>query len=194
MNTNRCAISFLALVCCSACSKDTAPRTVKQIGEARIELPALYITEISKREVIAPSGTGDVLLDSESGEMAFRAWHCTNPDCAAKKPAGERPSLFIWRDPFYQVVDGEIAWECVGDRETETIARGGTILPTCPACLTIRDQASESEQQKTQYAQWCTEYVLPKTIQRMKELDQEHQRRIESLDERINRKIGKDSG
>jgi len=154
-----------------------------------MSLPSLYLTE-SGKEVIAPGGQG-VIVDKQSGELAFLAYTCANPDCPGE-PNNGRPYLFIWRDRrWYVKSDGTL-----GAKEVETAEAWEKLLkedgsqpePTCPACLELRKLDSESPEVKQKYRGWVQRYVLPKTKKQLEKLNQEDKRRLEDLERRRNRK------
>ena len=151
-----------------------------------MNVPALFVTQRGQR-VIAPERSGAAVVDPETGEVAFRAWVCTNPSCPGKQTDGD-PLLFIWEDPLFSVgEDGTLQYEEVPNREELIVQRGGFLEPTCPACYEHRNRAGESAEERQQYADWCRIHVLPQSAKRLKELDEEHTRRLESVKRRRTR-------
>jgi hypothetical protein len=187
----KCA-GLLLRACCAffglvwvGCSGDSKPRPLEEIQQEQLSLPALYLTYDDKREVIASGDQGDVIVDKDSGKLAFRAWTCTNPDCPGKKPAGQRPLLFIWHDPLYFVDEsGSVNYDAVPNRAEMIVKRGGHLEPTCPECLKIRDGARETPAVEQQYRDWCQQYVLPTAASRSEELRQEVRARREYIESR----------
>lgn len=179
-------LNFLAAgVAAVGCRGEAKPRALEQIKQEQLSLPALYLTHEGQQEVIAPSDKGDVIVDPSSGKLAFRAWTCNNPDCPGKRPPGQRPYLFIWRDPLYFVNDrGEVDFDPVPNRAEVIVERGCFLEPTCPECLTLRDRAKESPEVARQYVDWCQQYVLPATAKRAEELKLEAQARTEYIKSR----------
>ena len=141
-------------------------------------MPALYLIPGTLREVVA-EGSHSAAVDPESGELAFRALVCGNPECPGLESGGE-PVRFVWIDPLkIAQPDGSVGFKAVEDRTAETIRLGGTLEPQCPACLKTRDLASETPEVQQQYRGYCQEYVLPETERRKQELGQEHYRLIQ---------------
>ena len=145
-------------------------------------LPAVQTarqTAETGKEITAPINKG-VFVDEETGELAFPAYGCQNPDCPGEKKNG-RPFLFIHRDVLIEGVDdqgnaiyGEIP---AGQDSLEFIrSRGGFLNPTCPACFKNRTPGSETEAQKQQYMQWAQPYAPPKTAKQDAALEAEYQR------------------
>lgn len=172
---------WLACVACwPGCgARDDTPRTPQQIDAERESLPALYLTK-SGREIIAPRNPERAIANR--GELAYAAWACRNPNCPGEKN-GDRPFLFVWPNPLAELnADGTLGRrEQKPNEDYVDLLRAMNIpeTPTCPACLQQRNVAKESTAQRNQYFTWCEEFVLPETAARLKELDEEHRRRIE---------------
>ncbi|MCE9554835.1 MAG: hypothetical protein K8T91_15885 [Planctomycetes bacterium] len=150
-----------------------ALRTASQITAEQANLPKLYLTQKTHRQVVA-EGNADVVIDPQTGELAFRTWICRNPDCPGRKPGGE-PVQFICYDPLYYVKpDGSVDYKIVQDRIAEITRLGGTPWPLCPECLKVRNLANETQEEQRKYVEFCVEYVLPESERRMKELEAEY--------------------
>ena len=96
-----------------------------------------------------------------NGEPCWPAYTCTHPDCPGEGNSG-RPYLFI-----------------------NSIPGSDTY---CAACLRGRDPAELSAEKQREYLWAVKPYVLPEAARRLKELDEEHKRRIEQLKRRKERK------
>ncbi len=159
---------------------DDRPRPFGKIDAERRGLPALYLT-IDGREVTSSRDKGIVI---NRGDIAWPAYTCTNPDCP-----GEKPQLFIWPDPMFSVKEdgslGDRSFHSAEEWEDAMREMGGHLQPTCPACLPQRNLETESDKQKQQYSDWVQLYVLPKTEERLRELDEERLRRQEYIDHRV---------
>ena len=180
---------FVGLVIFSACSLgcqgDAKPRSLEEIKQDQLSLPALYLTHEDHDEVIAPSDKGDVIVDESLGKLAFRAWTCNNPECPGKKPPNQRPLLFIWHDPLYFIDDqGAVNYDPVPNRAEVIVERGGLLEPTCPECLKIRDRAKETPEVAQKYRDWCQQYVLPQSAKRAEQLKLEVQARTDYIESR----------
>lgn len=188
-----CAIGF-----CTSCAKEELkPRTAPQITQDRMSLPMLCLTK-SGKEIIVPGATaGRAVLDKTTGELAYPARICANPDCPGEGN-GVRPYLFIWEDPTVFINDEDKSVGTLEPKSNEDFfdmckEKGVQPNPTCPACLKSRNLAAESEEEAQKYRQWVRPYVLPETARRLKKLDEEHKRRIEELKRRKQRKLKKRS-
>jgi hypothetical protein len=161
----------IALGCLPSCSKqEPPPRSRDEIFRERMELPALYITAKSHKQVTAPAGKG-MFIDAETGELCWHALACTNPDCPGRQD-GE-PYLFIEPDQgFYIKSDKTVGYNLAAARAAQW-SDG-----TCPKCATIRNRAAESPEVRQRYVNWARPYVLPETAERMKALDEELKRCI----------------
>ena len=174
-----CVLLSCTLCLISACgSRGDTPRSRNAIMSEKEELPVLYLTEDGE-EVIVP-GQGNVI--THNGKLAWEAMECRNPNCPGT-PNGDRPFLFIWTNPLARPgVDGQVEYI---EEPDETILQllEESSEPVCPACLPGRTRDSESDAVQQQYVEWCQPYVLPATAQRLKELDDEHRRRLEYVPE-----------
>ena len=191
-----CALSWAIVLNAMlvGCGGKPPPRTLADIERDRANLPALFLTEQSRREVLAPATKGDLIYDSGSGENAWLAYYCENPDCPGKhKGENGRPFLFVWRDPRkHATPDGTIVVDVEPGRDESHAAfmarLGGHLTPTCPECLALRDLKSETPEQSHKYAEWAKAYQLPEAVQRRKELDAEVAAWKASIAERRDRK------
>ena len=148
------------------------PRTRDEIFREKTMLPALYLTEKTKRRVIRPEGS-DYFVDKDSGEICWRALECKNPNCPAKELNGS-PHLFISPDPTVILnPDGTLGYD-LGKAKNQRAQSEG-----CPECLKIRDLVSETPQTSNQYAGYIRYHILPKTAKRLDELDEEYKQRVE---------------
>ena len=182
---------------CVSCGSQPAPRSFRQITVQRKQLPALFLTANTRKEVILPADVVCPVVDKETGELCWRAYVCTNPSCSGKgKTSWGRPLLFIHPDPLVKVgPDGKAFYEKPppGKEPFEYLLElGGTTYPTCPECLKIRNPESETREQMMQYAHWVEPYVLPETARRLNELDEEEQRWREQRQKRKNRRPDRD--
>ena len=167
------------------CAGDAKPRSVEEISAERDRLPGLFMTESGKR-VEAEKSRG-VFVDESSGELAWPVYECTNPACPGR--SGDQSHLFIWPDPRFHVQsDGTLGTKTFETaqqwREAVEAARGHR-QPTCQKCLETRNPAGETPEESQRYAEYPRRYVLPETAQRMLELDEEHQQRIDYINGRI---------
>ena len=162
----------IAACCVLGCRAETKPMSLEEIEAERMALPALYISQ-SGKQLRAPGNSG-VLIDEATREIVWPAYACNNPDCPGKSPKGE-PCLFPWPDPrFYVTPEGTLGTHTFTTAEawSKAAAEAGTHQqPTCPACLKLRNLASESEAERQKYSQFVARYELPETIARRAELD-----------------------
>jgi hypothetical protein len=150
----------------ASCSKqEEAPRTRDQIFQAKLELPALYLTTGTHKRVIAPANK-HVFIDPESGEPCMPALACNNPDCPAFKDG--KPFVFIEDINLFVKPD-----KTLGHKPKFSL----TALD-CPECLKTRHLDTEKPEEQQRYHAWVHPYVLPETAEKMKVLDEEFQRRI----------------
>ena len=140
------------------CGRDrTGPRPTLDVVKEKITLPAVFLTEKTHQEVIAPGNTQPV----HNGQPCWRAYMCTHPDCPGEGKNG-RPYLFINSKPGSDTY--------------------------CPACLRGRDPSKLSAEIGREY-RWAVKlYVLPESAERLRQLDEEHKRRLEELKRRKNRR------
>ena len=173
------------------------PRTRSEIFEARREVPRLYLTGKSLKRVVAPTSRG-IFVDDETGEICWPALGCYNPDCPDRGAHGE-PYAFIAANALaYVAEDGSIAYRqpkplqpdvgqfSSSDKTGEMYARDPSLLGhVCPACIEVRDLASETDADRRRYQRWIRPHELPETTERLRELNEERRRRI--VWERANR-------
>ncbi len=182
---DRILLALLPLLVCSlSCSGPDRPRSRSQIQAEREKLPGLYITESGKR-ITAPMNKG-MVLDESSGEIAWPAHQCTNPNCPARE--GDDPHLFIWPDPRFEVIQGAIQpidIPTLQELNARLKEKGFPPEALCPECLKNRDPASETSKEQQQYRDWSSLYVLPETAERQKALDEEAKARKEYIKRRI---------
>lgn len=154
------------------------PRTADQIAAEQLALPVLYLATDGER-VTAPANQTDVVIVPGSRRLAFRAYHCTNPDCPNRDRGSDgRPFLFTWPDPLWRIGDkGELEYEVVEDRLGEVVRRGSSAEPTCPGCRTRRNPGNESAEVRQRYRDWVVYYELPESAARSKQLDAEYRSR-----------------
>lgn len=154
------------------------PRSADAIAAEQLSLPVLYLTAEGE-EVTAPANLSDVVIAPRSRRLAFRAYHCVNPDCPNRDRGGNgRPFLFAWPDPLWRIGDkGDVEYEVVEDRMGEIVKRGGTAEPTCPGCRTRRNVRSESAEERQRYRDWVVYYELPESAARSRQLDAEYRDR-----------------
>ena len=166
-----CALLVAGPLCLLvSCKKETPPRTREEIFQERMALPARYFSAKTHQRVIAPAGKG-IFVDEETGEICWPALVCNNPDCPGRQ--GDEPLLFIEPDSAYYVKpDGTVGYDAA--RAKAERHRAGP----CPECARKRDPRTETAEQRQRYIDWVKPYVLPDTAARMKQLDEEFQRRI----------------
>lgn len=169
-------LSFMALVAplAAGCGRSPRPRSRSRdaIFAERRTLPALFITAKSGRHVVAPDDR-TMFVDPETGEIAWRAWACHNPDCPGRQPGGP-PFLCIEGDDGYvPKPDGSIGFD--PRKSANPKQRPGM----CPRCSAIRDPARETRAEAERYERWVQLYVLPETAARLAELDAELERRVD---------------
>ncbi len=171
--------SLYALVLCAAalsggCGGDHPPqtRTKEEILQEQSSLPALYLTQESRKRVTAPKSKG-VFVDPATGELCWKALACERPDCPGRSADGE-PFLFISPDPaMFAAPDGTIGFDPTRQGDGGPESRG-----QCPKCAEQRNPKSETADEAQQYRDWVVPYVLPKTAARQAELEAELQRRV----------------
>ena len=133
------------------------PRAPAAIDEEQRTLNSMYLTEKTGKRVIAPRNIARSLVDEETGERAWHAYECTNPNCPGEKSAGQPHHLFI---------------HIIGDPETPI---------ECPACAKTRNLATETREQAAKWGAYWRPYELPETVRRRGELDDERRRFVEAL-------------
>ena len=123
------------------------PRLMHDIVVERLNVNQLYLTEKTRKEVIAPAKLLTP-LDPETGERCFPALTCHNPECPGKQQAsGDRPYLFISSSMHMQV--------------------------QCPACAKSHDPSTRTQAEHVQYRAWVKPYRLPESATRLRQLDEE---------------------
>ncbi|MCE9545922.1 MAG: hypothetical protein K8T25_10445 [Planctomycetia bacterium] len=133
------------------------PRSLSEIGLEQGTLNGLYLTEKTGRQVIAPRNVARSFVDEATGERAWHAYECTNPDCPGPKLPGFKHHLFI-----HVITDSE-----------------GSI--NCPTCEQGRNLTAETPEQVRRWGQFVRPYELPETVRRRGELDAERRASIEKL-------------
>jgi len=132
-------------------------RSLGKIDQEQLTLNALFLSEKTHREVIAPRNVARFLVDEVTGERCWHAYECTHPNCPGPRTAGREYFVFIHTEHDSQ----------------EAIH--------CPACLTVRNLTAESVEQRNQWGAYVNPYELPETVRRRKELDLERRRTIDAL-------------
>jgi len=157
--------------------------SLTDIDRAKTDLPELYLTTETGKEVLAPINRGP-FVDEETGEICFPAYTCTNPECPGEGK-GDRPYLFIHRDVLLKVgSNGELVMEDVPPNTNPRKyieSLGGHMAPTCPACLKNRNPATESDDERNKYMSYVQPYVLPETAKRQAELEELRKQRREEI-------------
>ena len=149
------------------------PRTRDELHEAQERLPRLFLTHDTWTRVIVVSGNMRPHRDSGTGEMCSAAQGCYNPDCPGRGEDGE---------PFGFIAEGRnLAPQPVDDPSSPgaEFARDPYKLGVvCPACIKIRDLASETTADRERYARWIHAHELPENRERIREITEERRRRI----------------
>jgi len=187
-------VALSIVCCCVSCGSETRKRSFRQINADRQNLPILLLTQETRKDLIVPGNTVPPIVDEETGELCWQAYHCTNPGCPGNgKLEDGRPLLFIHADPLVKVgPDGNIVRVEVPagkDAGEYMVELGGTMYPTCPECLKIRDCENEMQEERLKYVNWVQPFVLPEVAQRIKELDEEEAKRREDLERRKDRPV-----
>ncbi len=150
-----------------------------EIYDAQQAVPTLYRTE-DGHEFIAPGNKFGATVDPDSKQLAWATWKCDNPDCPAKDQGRDgRPFLFIWPNFLaYVKEDGTLGFH---NPSTDEDMRKFELFaePGCPECMKLRDKSKETPEERQQYQNWATKYVLPEAEARIKELDGEWQKYLE---------------
>jgi hypothetical protein len=158
-------------------------KTINELYREENELPALFITAKTQQRIVAPGSQG-VFVDKNTGELAWSAFVCNNPDCPARGKSDEA-FLFIIPDPAVIAnPDGTVGY----DRSRVVVDQQ---LGYCPECLKLRNMGNESMEERTKYARFVKPYVLPETHKRRQELAQARQQRKAQLEERMKRPLQK---
>lgn len=167
----------LTLLWSAGCSQQEPPQTIEQLYEQERGLPKVYLEAETGEQVIAPGEPGVLVRD---GKIHWPALTCTNPDC----PAAGRSEPVLFADPIPGLrvePDGSLGY---GRSQAPP---AGTLPGNCPECLTIRDLASETAEDRQRYQNFVHPYVLPETKQRRAELATARQARQEELRKRMSR-------
>ena len=94
---------------------------------------------------------------------------CFNLKCPALTTGG-KPPIFINPNPsIFIEPDGTIGQDPVRALKAAKVGP----LVACPECLKTRTVNSESREAKEKYLSWVQPYMLPETIKRIKELEEE---------------------
>ena len=172
-------LGLLLLIGIIGCAE---PRTLEEIEADQRNLPVLYLTEETLTEVQAPADAG-LFVDEATGELAYRAYECQNPECPGRGADGS-PHLFIHRDVLASAdAKGEITWSQVPEGETPQDyirSLGGYLAPTCPKCVELRDLENETDEHRQQYQAWAQLHELEETATRRAELEAEYKEAFEA--------------
>jgi len=152
----------------ASCGKE--PRTSDDIFQDQMQLPTVYFTAETNTRVIAPQGNS-LFVDETTGELAWPAMACHNPDCPGRGPDGEM-HLFICPQPgYYAEPDGSVGYD--PSRASTTAVKTAGL---CPECLKGRNPNRLTQDERQQFINWVRPYVLPETAARIHELDAERKR------------------
>ncbi len=161
----------------------TKLRTLEEIEADKREIPAVYMTEKTNTEVIAPAGLG-LHIDPATKEICYQPHECTNPNCPGRGADGKL-FRFVHRNVLVSAgADGNFVYEQIphgADPGKYIESKGGRVMPTCPQCLEKRNLKSESEAERAQYNAWVRSYVSPETEKRRAELEAEYQEAYKAL-------------
>ena len=127
---------------------EEATRTRAEISREQSNLNRLFFTEKTQRRIVAPTNRGP-FVDEVTGEMAWPAFRCHNPNCPEKGTADE-PFLFTFPDRNQRQI--------------------------CPACTKEIDVESAPIKELQPHLIWTRAYDLPETARRVKQLDAERKR------------------
>jgi hypothetical protein len=156
-------------------STHSVPRSRDDIFREKVNLPALFFTADTKQRVVAAGNQGS-FVDKDTGEICWRAFECRNPKCPGKATNGGL-YLFITPDPsVFLKPDGTLGFD---EKKANEAARSG-IVSGCPECLKIRNLKSESPATREHYASFVQTHVLSETAKRLKELEEEYNRSVET--------------
>jgi hypothetical protein len=162
----------------SGCGEPPRPMTADEIHAAMVAVPTLYLTEDGD-EVIAPGNRRRVVVDEETGKLAFMAFICEHPECPGKGTGKNgRPFLFIWPDPFAYVENGEVKIRLV-QTEEDFRKQAEYADMACPECLKTRDLKTEPVQETMVYNGAIKPYVLPESKAELEKLEAAYQKFLE---------------
>jgi hypothetical protein len=161
----------------AGCGED-APPTRQELFVQQMELPTLYLTAETYKEVVAPANKG-VFVDADTGELCWAAQQCHNPEC----PGREDGNPFLFIIPLAGVTataQGTVASESMPPKP-------GLVPPSppgsrssgnglCPACLKERNMAAETPEQRQQYINWVRPHVLPEAAEQKKQIEQQRKK------------------
>lgn len=162
------------------------PRPQKVI-QAEIEaLPGLYRVEQTGEEIVAPGNAGDfaglVIVDEDSGQLAWRVMECTAPDCPARGPNGEFHQFTCPIPTAHVGGDGKVKFAQEPTEEGLVFLARGCI---CPECMRAHDLENAPLLEQQLYAAQVQRHILPETVKRREELAVELERRRAYVSERI---------
>jgi hypothetical protein len=178
------SILWALLAAVVGCGSPPPPVTMESLYRQERELPQVFLTVKSNKRIVAP-GDQRVFVDKATGELAWPALACENPQCPGRSSAGE-PFLFVAPDPtIVAKPDGTIGVDPALD------TKPNLLLGFCPKCLEIRHREAETDEDRTRYARYVKPYVLPETQKRREELAQARQKRKAELEERMKRPLEK---
>jgi len=133
-------------------TEPNVPRPIVEINRERGQLDILYLSADGNREFLRPKSVGP-FVDPESGQTCWPAITCLNEVCSGLSAGNSRsafPGIL-----FHVTVEANGA-----HKKGDTRPQAGLV---CPAC-------GEKERLRP--------YVLPETSERLKELAEEHRRRL----------------
>ena len=140
------------------------PRIRAEIDHEQKKLNALFIGEETGKEVIAAGDVHYFVVDQETGERCWRSIECIHPNCPGEKKNGR---------PYY-------VFFLVAERPNEEEPP-----IECDACRSFRDLENESPEVKTEWSRYVRPYELPETLRRRDELDDERERFVQQLREKL---------
>ena len=144
-----------------------APRSRDEIWAERMGLARLYMSHPGMRERVASRGPGPH-VDQETREVFWPVRACNAPDCPARGASGE-PHRFIVPNPGMFGASGASLGQKPKQASSRVSTTGG-----CPECEGMEGR-SEEELRRRQ-AKWVRPYLLPESVERMKQLDAERRR------------------
>ncbi len=171
-------VTLLACGGVIGCAESDPPST-EELFQQQMDLPAVYLTSVTGTRIIAPS-RDNPFVDPKTGEVAWLAMSCENPDCPGR--TAEEPFLFIAPNMGVRIsADGTFTSDPRQGKPFAVAPPNAPFLITpfgCPQCMTLRKVGSESAAQKQKYNAWVRPYVLPETAKKMKELDELRAKRL----------------